>query len=62
MAKPKVNRKVMNVLVKKISEKQNLKKPLNAGQIREVVSLFLESLVEMSLEEKSLLINSLTKV
>ena len=40
----------MNKLVKKMSSKQNKKKKLNAGQMREAIRLFLESVVEISLE------------
>lgn len=47
-----MKKSVMNSLVKKIAEKQNAKKKLNAGQIREVMSLFLKSLVELSSEQK----------
>lgn len=60
MAKTKINKKVLNAIIKKMGEKQNKVKKLNAGQLRESASLFIESLVELSLEDKALLINSMT--
>lgn len=60
MAKTKINKKVLNAIVKKMGEKQNKVNKLNAGQLREAANLFIQSLVELSLEDKALLINSMT--
>jgi hypothetical protein len=56
-----INKKVMNQIIKKMAEKQNKKSMLNAGQLREAVSLFLKSLVELSEQEKLELIKGLAK-
>lgn len=56
-----INKKVMNAIVKKMAANQNAKSKLNAGQLRESASLFIQALVELSLEEKAQLINSMTK-
>jgi hypothetical protein len=56
-----INKKIMNQIIKKMAEKQNKKSMLNAGQLREAVSLFLKSLVELSEQEKLELIKGLAK-
>lgn len=47
-----MKKSLLNALVKKVSEKQNKNKPLNAGQIREAVKLTLDSIVELSKENQ----------
>lgn len=61
MKKVVLKKQVLDSIIKTMSKKQNSKHKLNAGQLREVVQIFLQSLVEMPLEDKALLINSLTK-
>jgi hypothetical protein len=56
-----IKKKVMDQIIKKMSEKQNKKSKLNAGQLREAVSLFLKSLIELSEAEKLELIQGLSK-
>lgn len=38
----------MNQIIKRMAKKQNTKKKLNAGQLRESVRIFLDVLIEMS--------------
>ncbi len=45
-----IKKTVMNDLIKRMAKKQNKKKKLNAGQLREAVRLFLEALLEKSAE------------
>lgn len=44
--KPVIKKPVMNKFVKLISKKQNAKKKLNAGQIREVIKIFMTILAD----------------
>ena len=56
-----MNKVVLNKIIKKMAEKQNSKHKLNSGQLREAVSLFLKSIVELSNEEKLALVSKITK-
>jgi len=44
-----MNKKIMNQIVKIVSEKQNDKLKLNSGQIREMISLIFASLYDLDL-------------
>ncbi|HEY9705627.1 MAG TPA: hypothetical protein V6C58_24525 [Allocoleopsis sp.] len=44
-----------------MAEKQNKNSKLNAGQLREAVTLFLKSIVELSEQEKLEMIQGLSK-
>lgn len=56
-----IKKTVMNTIIKKMSEKQNKKSKLNAGQLREAVTLFLKSITELSEQEKLEMIQGLSK-
>lgn len=56
-----IKKSVMNTIIKKMAEKQNKKSKLNAGQLREAVTLFLKSIVELSEQEKLEMIQGLSK-
>ena len=56
-----MKRSTMNALIKKMSEKQNAKSKLNAGQLREAVNLFLKSIVELSEEQKLEMVYKVSK-
>lgn len=43
-----LNKTTMNQIIKRMAKKQNTKKKLNAGQLRESVRIFLDVLIEMS--------------
>lgn len=43
-----LNKTTMNQIIKRMAKKQNTKKKLNAGQLRESVRIFLDVLMEMS--------------
>ena len=45
-----IKKAFMNEIIKRMAKKQNAKKKLNAGQMRECVRIFLESLIEKSQE------------
>lgn len=51
-----MNKKLLNQLISLMSKKQNSKKKLNAGQLREAASICLKSLNELSSENKNTLI------
>lgn len=58
-----ISKSSMNKLVKYISKNQNKKKPLNAGQIREAISLTLKGLyTQLTSEAGNELINDVNKV
>lgn len=44
-----MNKKIMNQIVKSVSEKQNDKLKLNSGQIREMIGLIFASLYDLDL-------------
>lgn len=44
----------MNKIIKLMAKRQNPKRKLNAGQLRESVSLFILAVKELSLENKNL--------
>jgi hypothetical protein len=56
-----MKRATLNIIVKKMSEKQNKNSKLNAGQLREAVTLFLKSIVDLSNEEKLSIVADLSK-
>lgn len=45
-----IKKAVMNDLIKRMAKKQNKKKKLNAGQLREAVRLFLSAVIEKANE------------
>lgn len=61
MKKVVINKRVLNAIIKSMAANQNENKKLNSGQLREAASLFLKALVSLSLEDKAILINSMTK-
>lgn len=56
-----MNKKLQNKLVKLITEKQNAKSKLNAGQTREFIALYAKAVKLLSVDEKLELINYLSK-
>lgn len=56
-----MNKKILNLIIKKMAEKQNKNKKLNAGELREAVSLFLQSIIELSDEQKLEFVSSISK-
>lgn len=56
-----MKKQILNAIVKKMSEKQNKNKKLNAGELREAASLFLKAIVELSDEQKLSFVSSLAK-
>lgn len=56
-----MKKSTMNALIKKMAEKQNKNKKLNAGQLREAITLFLKSIVELSEEQKLELVYKVSK-
>lgn len=59
MPKPKIKKEILNKIVKKMAENQNAKSKLNAGQLREASTLFINALVELSLEDKAAMIKGM---
>lgn len=56
-----MQKSLQNKLVKLISQKQNDKSKMNAGQIRELLKLYLSSIQYLSSNEKLELIKYLSK-
>lgn len=58
---PAIKKEIMNKIVQKMSGKQNKNSKLNAGQLREAVSLTFKAILELSQEDKLSLVSSVAK-
>lgn len=56
-----MNKKLQDKLVKLITEKQNAKSKLNAGQAREFIALYAKAVKSLSADEKLELIKYLSR-
>ena len=53
---------ILNKLIKIMAKKQNKKHVMNAGQLREAVSLFYKAFVELDFEERILIIDEVRPI
>ena len=51
----------MNKIIKSMAKNQNAKSKMNAGQLRESAKLFIWAIIELSNEDKSSMVKSISK-